>query len=211
MKAQSSPKKQDQNNADTKPTREDAEKAVETLIRWAGEDPARKEIQKTPSRFINAFEEHFSGYSQNPDEVFGRDFEDAQDYNDYVLLTDIPVHSHCQHHMHPILGRAHIAYWPDGTLAGLSKFARVVNILSKRMVSQEILTRDIRACIDRVLKPKGSAVIMSAKHLCMSTRGVNSSDIETTSSSFSGIFDTDRDVRTRLLNQIHAEKKRAVF
>lgn len=199
MKPQSVSDKQDQNQ----PDKSQAEQAVKTILSYLGEDPQRTELLKTPARFIKAFEEHCSGYQKDPVSIFGSDFEPADNYNDFVCLTDIPIHSHCQHHIHPIIGKAHIAYWPGEKLAGLSKVARATHILSKRLVSQESLTTDIRECLEEVLAPKGVAVLIAARHLCISTRGVNHPDMLTTTTAFSGIFDSDPEVRQRFLDKAY--------
>ena len=202
MKPHTPETKQDIKDTPANPSREEAEKAVETLIRWAGEDPSAEGLEKTPARVVRAFEEHFAGYREDPDTLLGPDFEPAEGYKDYVSLTHIPVYSHCRHHLHPILGHAHIAYWPGNHLAGLSKIARVVQSFCKKMVSQESLTTDIRDCLDRNIKPQGCAVIIEARHLCITTRGVKSPDIQTRTASYSGIFDQDEQVRQRFLSSL---------
>lgn len=177
-------------------------KAVETLLRWAGEDPAREGLIETPSRVTAAYEEFFSGYRKDPAAELSKTFEDIQGFDDMVLVKDIDFISHCEHHMVPILGRAHVAYWPTDKVVGISKLARIVDIYARRLVSQENMTRNIVNVIDEVLAPKGAAVMISANHQCMSTRGVNKGASQTVTSMFSGIFKDDRDVQRRFLDMI---------
>lgn len=202
MKPQSAANKQANKQKNQKPSREEAEEAVRTLISWAGDDPDRQEVLKTPSRVVKSFEEHFAGYEQDPSTVFGSEMEKAKGYSDMVVLKDITIHSYCQHHMLPILGKAHIAYWPDGELPGLSKFIRLTNIFAKRMTSQEIMTYNIRNAIDEHLQTLGAAVVVEAKHLCMTTRGITSPDVFTTTSSYSGVFEKNDEVRERFLKAL---------
>ena len=202
MKPQSAANKQANKQKNQKPSREEAEEAVRTLISWAGDDPDRQEVLKTPSRVVKSFEEHFAGYDQDPSTVFGSEMEKAKGYSDMVVLKDITIHSYCQHHMLPILGKAHIAYWPDGELPGLSKFIRLTNIFAKRMTSQEIMTYNIRNAIDEHLQTLGAAVVVEAKHLCMTTRGITSPDVFTTTSSYSGVFEKNDEVRERFLKAL---------
>ena len=183
----------------SRPDEQEAEQAIRTLLQWIGEDPDREELRKTPARVLKAYKEHFAGYHTNPETVFGQDLEDAGEYKDFVALTNITLNSHCEHHMHPIIGKAHIAYWPGEKLAGLSKLARTAEILSKRLVSQERLTTEIRECIDQALSTKGCAVVITARHLCMSTRGISDPDVMTTTSSFSGVFEKANQIRERFL------------
>jgi len=182
-----------------RPSREEAEKAVETLLRWAGEDPEREGLIETPARVVRAYEEFFSGYDKNAEEELSKTFEDIQGFDDFVLVKEIDFVSHCEHHMVPIIGKAHVAYWPDAKVVGISKLARVVDIFAKRMVSQENLTKQIVNCIDNALKPKGVAVMIDADHQCMSIRGVNKPGSSTITSTFSGIFKEDQHVRERFL------------
>lgn len=183
----------------TKPSREEAEEAVRTLLRWAGENPTRPGLRETPGRVTRAYEEFFAGYDQSADELLCKTFEDIEGYNDFVLVKNIDFTSHCEHHMVPIIGRAHVAYWPDARIVGISKLARVVDVFAKRLVSQETMTRQIIDSIDRTLAPKGTAVMIDAVHHCMSIRGTAKAGASTITSQFSGIFEHDEKVRARFL------------
>lgn len=187
---------------DNRPSREEAMKAVETLLRWAGEDPAREGLRETPKRVVKAYEEYFTGYAKDAAKELSKTFEDIQNFDDMVLVKNIDFVSHCEHHMVPILGRAHVAYWPDEKIVGISKLARIVDIYARRLVSQENMTRNIVNVIDEVLAPKGVAVLIEANHQCMSTRGVNKGDSSTVTTTFSGVFKEDRDVQRRFLDMI---------
>lgn len=187
---------------DNRPTREEAMKAVETLLRWAGENPSREGLLDTPKRVVKAYEEFFSGYTKDPAADLSRTFEDIEGFDDMVIVRGIDFVSHCEHHLVPILGTAHVAYWPDEKVVGISKLARIVDIYGRRLVSQENMTRNIVQCIDEVLKPKGVAVYIDANHQCMSTRGVNKAHSSTVTSMFSGIFKEDRDVQRRFLDAL---------
>lgn len=182
-----------------KPTRAEAEEAVRTLLRWAGEDPARPGLRDTPGRVTRAYEEFFAGYEQSADDILSKTFEDIEGYNDFVLVKNIDFTSHCEHHMVPIIGRAHVAYWPDQRIVGISKLARVVDVFAKRLVSQENMTTQIVESIDRALAPKGTAVMINAVHHCMSIRGTAKAAASTVTSRFSGIFEHDEKVRARFL------------
>lgn len=186
---------------DARPSREEAEKAVETLIRWAGDDPARPGLLDTPARVTRAYEEFFAGYCQNAEELLDCTFEDIQGYDDFVLVKNIDFVSHCEHHMVPIVGKAHVAYWPDQRVVGISKLARIVDVYAKRLVSQETMTRQILEAISETLSPRGVAVSIDAVHHCMSSRGVFKRDSSTVTSLFSGIFRDDSTVRDRFLAQ----------
>lgn len=185
-----------------RPSRKQAQEAVETLIRWAGDDPAREGLRDTPARVVKAYEEFFSGYGRDAQEELSKTFEDIKDFDDMVIVKDIDFTSHCEHHMVPILGRAHVAYWPDQRVVGISKLARVVDIFSNRLISQEKMTNLIVAAIDEALTPKGAAVMISANHQCMSSRGVNKGNSSTVTSSFSGIFKQDSAVQKRFLDLV---------
>lgn len=187
---------------DNRPSRDEAMKAVEVLLRWAGEDPAREGLIETPKRVVKAYEEFFSGYTKDASEELQKTFEDIQGFDDMVVVKGIDFVSHCEHHLVPILGKAHVAYWPDEKVVGISKLARVVDIFGRRLVSQENMTRNILQCIDKTLKPKGVAVYIDANHQCMSTRGVNKGASSTVTSMFCGIFKEDRDVQRRFLDMI---------
>ncbi len=187
---------------DNRPSREEAMKAVETMLRWAGEDPTREGLLDTPKRVVKAYEEFFSGYTKDAAKELSKTFEDIQGFDDMVLVKDIDFVSHCEHHLVPILGKAHVAYWPDEKIVGISKLARIVDIYGRRLVSQENMTRNIVQCIDNTLSPKGVAVYIQANHQCMSTRGVNKGGSSTVTSMFSGVFKEDRDVQSRFLDMI---------
>jgi len=187
---------------DNRPSREEAMKAVETLILWAGEDPAREGLLETPKRVVTAYEEFFAGYKKDAAAVLNKTFEDIQGFDDMVVVRDIEFVSHCEHHLVPILGKAHVAYWPNEQIVGISKLARVVDIFARRLVSQENLTRNILQSIDETLAPKGVAVYIDANHQCMSTRGINKACASTVTTMFSGIFKEDRDVQRRFLDMI---------
>ena len=187
---------------DNRPSREEAMKAVETLLRWAGEDPTREGLVETPKRVVAAYEEYFCGYEKDASEELSKTFEDIEGFDDMVLVKGIDFVSHCEHHLVPILGKAHVAYWPDEKVVGISKLARIVDIYGRRLVSQENMTRNILNCIDKTLKPKGAAVYIDANHQCMSTRGVSKGRSSTVTSMFCGIFKEDRDVQRRFLDMI---------
>lgn len=190
------------NAVQPRPTREEAEKAVEVLLRWAGENPAREGLIETPARVVRAYEEFFAGYGKDAGEELRKTFEDIQGFDDIVLVRDIEFVSHCEHHIAPIIGRAHVAYWPNEKVVGISKLARVVDIFARRLVSQENMTSQIVKCIDDALSPKGAAVYIDADHQCMSIRGVNKPGSGTVTTTFSGIFKTDPEVRERFLAMI---------
>lgn len=180
--------------ADNKPSvlRSEAENAVRTLIKWAGEDPTREGLIDTPKRVVKAFEEYFKGYHEDPQKILSKTFEEIEGYNDMVVVRDIEVRSHCEHHMVPIIGRAHIGYLPDGKVVGLSKLARLVEVYAKRLQTQETMTAQIADAIEKYLKPKGVAVLIDATHHCMTMRGVKHSGSSTITSQFRGGFDNAR-------------------
>ena len=188
------------NDQHARPTRAEAEEAVATLLRWVGENPAREGLRATPGRVVRAWDEFCAGYAQDADEILSTTFEDIEGYDDFVLVKNIDFISHCEHHMVPIIGRAHVAYWPGEKIVGISKLARVVDVFAKRLVSQENMTREIRDSIERVLKPKGTAVMIDAAHHCMSIRGAAKPDSSTVTALFSGIFEHDDKVRERFLS-----------
>ncbi|HXV74240.1 MAG TPA: GTP cyclohydrolase I FolE, partial [Sphingomonadales bacterium] len=159
-----------------RPSRAEAEEAVKTLILWAGDDPEREGLIETPSRVVKAFEEFFKGYTEDPDEILSRTFEEVEGYDDMVIVRDIDVESHCEHHMVPMVGVAHIAYLPNQRVVGLSKIARVVEVFARRLQTQETMTAQIADAIEAVLKPRGVAVFIDAAHQCMTTRGVMKKD-----------------------------------
>ena len=187
----------------TRPTREDAEAAVATLLRWIGEDPAREGLVDTPARVARTWEEMFAGYDQDPALLLGRTFEEVGGYEDMVMMRAITFHSHCEHHAVPIHGLAHVAYVPDGKVVGLSKIARVVDIFAHRLQTQENLTAQIADTIRDVLEPKGVAVMVEADHMCMVMRGIRKEGARTITTRFSGTFE-DRAEQDRFLSLVRA-------
>lgn len=174
-----------------RPSAAEAEKAVETLLRWIGEDVEREGLLDTPARVAKAYSEMFSGYDEDPKTVLGRTFEEVGGYDDMVLVKDITFHSHCEHHMVPIIGRAHVAYLPDGKVLGLSKIARTVEIFARRLQTQENMTAQIAHAIDEALAPRGVAVMLEAEHMCMAMRGIRKQGSTTTTTCFTGQFRND--------------------
>ncbi|MGH6847202.1 MAG: GTP cyclohydrolase I FolE [Methylocella sp.] len=191
----------------TRPTREEAEAAVRVLLRWTGDDPSREGLRDTPKRVVKAFEEFFSGYQDDAASVLSRVFEEVHGYDDVVLVRDIPFSSHCEHHMVPFFGMAHVAYYPSETgVVGLSKLARLVDVYAKRLQTQEALTAQIVGAIDRHLRPRGCAVMLEAQHLCMSMRGVRKHGAETVTTQFTGIFRDDPAEQIRFLTMLRGGK-----
>lgn len=186
----------------TKPTRQEAEAAVRTLIEWTGDNPDREGLQETPKRVIKAYEEFFAGYDEDPEEILSKTFEEVEGYDEMVLLKNMRFESHCEHHMVPIIGQAHIAYIPENRVVGISKLARVLDVFAKRLQTQEVMTAQIADAIENTLKPKGVAVIIDAKHQCMTTRGVHKPDASTITSRLSGIFKTDPRTRQEFMNMV---------
>jgi len=182
-----------------RPSRQEAEEAVRTLIRWAGDDPRRPGLVDTPSRVARAYEEFFAGYGESAAEVLGRTFEDIVGYDDFVLVKNIDFLSHCEHHIVPITGHAHVAYMPGEKVVGISKLARVVDIFARRLVSQENMTQEIVRAIEQEIAPRGVAVVIDAAHHCMSRRGVSKVNSSTVTSAFTGVFKEDGALRTRFL------------
>ena len=189
-------------NTREKPSEEQAKEAVRTLIAWAGDDPNREGLLETPKRVIKAYNEFFSGYNDNPDKILSKTFEEVAGYDEMVVIKDIRLESHCEHHMVPILGNAHVAYIPDKRVVGISKLARIVDTYAKRLQTQETMTAQIAACIQRVLLPKGVAVVVDAAHQCMTTRGVQKSTASTVTSRMLGLFRTDARTRSEFMNFI---------
>jgi len=190
-----------------RPTRAEAEDAVRTLLAWAGDDPEREGLKDTPKRVTAAFEEYFSGYGADPMEPLSRTFEDVGGYDDMVILRDIRVESHCEHHMAPFIGLAHIAYLPQRRVAGLSKLARVVDIFAKRLQTQEALTAQIAHAVEKSLAPRGVAILIEAEHQCMSTRGIHKTGASTITTRFTGVFEHDSSYRDRFLQMVHAARR----
>ena len=182
-----------------RPTREQAEKAVKTLLQWAGDDPAREGLVDTPARVARAFEDWFSGYGQDPEEYLKRTFEEIEGYDDMVVLKDIRFESHCEHHLAPIIGRAHVGYLPTSRVVGISKLARVVEAFARRLQVQEKMNAQIAHCIQKVLQPKGVAVVIEAAHQCMTTRGVHKTGVTMVTSTMLGAFRDNSDTRREFL------------
>ncbi len=193
----------DQAKSLKRPSQEEAEEAVRTLLAWAGDDPSRSGLKDTPKRVVEAYSEFFSGYSEDPKDILNRTFEEAAGYDDIVMLRDIDVHSHCEHHIIPFVGRAHVAYFPTKKVVGISKLARVVEIYARRLQTQETMTAQIADAINDVLKPKGVAVMIEAVHQCMSLRGVQKPNVATITTQFKGLFADDADQRSRFLQLVN--------
>ncbi|SON55436.1 GTP cyclohydrolase 1 [Hartmannibacter diazotrophicus] len=187
-----------------RPTREEAEQAVRTLIAWAGDDPDREGLVDTPARVAKAYGELFGGYDQDANEQLARVFEEVGGYKDMILVRDIPFFSHCEHHMVPFIGKAHIAYYPNAGVVGLSKLARVVDVFSRRLQTQENLTAQIADAIEEALKPRGVAVLVEAEHQCMSMRGVQKQGVSTLTTQFTGVFDRDPTEQVRFMTMVRS-------
>ncbi len=189
------------NGRKPKPTREEAEDAVRTLLAWTGDDPEREGLLDTPKRVVKAYEEFFSGYDEDPVKSLSKTFEEVGGYDDIVMLRDIDLNSHCEHHMIPFIGKAHIAYFPTENVVGISKLARVVEIYSRRLQTQETMTAQIAETIETALKPKGTAVMIEAVHQCMSLRGIQKPNVATITTQFTGMF-KDIEQQNRFLTLI---------
>src|SRR6201982_2616741 len=185
-----------------RPTRAEAEEAVRTLLRWAGDEPEREGLNGTPARVVRAYEEWFAGYGEDPAELLQRTFEEAGGYDEIVLLRDIRFESHCEHHMAPIIGRAHIGYLPRNRVVGISKLARLVEVYAKRLQIQERMTAEIATCLDEVLKPHGVAVVTEATHQCMTTRGIHKTGVSMVTSRMLGVFRDHAETRQDFLSAI---------
>lgn len=185
-----------------KPDRQEAEKAVETLLLWAGEDPSREGLADTPRRVARAYQDWFSGYTIDPITFLSRTFEEVDGYDEMIVLRDIAFESHCEHHMAPIIGKAHVGYLPNNKIVGISKLARVVDAFARRFQVQEKLTAQIAQCIQDVLKPKGVGVVIDAVHQCMTTRGIHKSGVSMVTSQMLGAFRNDARTRSEFLGVI---------
>ena len=192
-----------QSIATDKPTRSDAEDAVRTLIRWAGDNPKRQGMRGTPARVVRAYEEWFSGYTENPRDYLNRTFDEVAGYDEIVVLRDISFESHCEHHLAPIIGRVHIGYLPRKRVVGISKLARLVDVYARRFQIQEKMTAEIAACLNDVLKPYGVAVVIEAAHQCMTTRGVHKSGVTMVTSQMLGVFRKRLETRHEFLSAIN--------
>jgi len=186
-----------------KPSRAEAEAAVATLLRWAGDDPTREGLTGTPDRVVRAFEEWFAGYDQDPHAILERTFSEVEGYDEIVFLKDIRFESHCEHHLAPIIGRAHIAYLPDRRVVGISKLARLVDIYAKRLTIQEKMTAQIANTLNEVLQPRGVAVVIDAAHQCMTTRGVHKTGVSMMTSRMLGAFRDDATTRREFLAMLN--------
>ncbi len=182
-----------------RPSRAEAEAAVRTLILWAGDNPDREGLEDTPKRVVKSYEEFFEGYRQDPEDILRRTFEETEGYDEMVVLKDIEFHSHCEHHMVPITGKAFVAYLPDKRVVGISKLARVVEAYARRLQIQEKMTSQIANAINDVLKPRGVAVIIEAEHQCMTSRGVNKPGVAMVTSTMLGAFRDDASTRREFL------------
>ncbi|MCO5083765.1 MAG: GTP cyclohydrolase I FolE [Rhizobiaceae bacterium] len=187
-----------------RPSQAEVEAAVRTLIRWTGDDPDREGLVDTPRRVAKAYREMFSGYDQSPAEELGRTFEEVAGYDDMVIVRDIKFHSHCEHHMVPIIGRAHVGYLPDRKVVGLSKIARVVDIFAHRLQTQEAMTAQISSVIQDVLNPRGVAVMIEAEHMCMAMRGIRKQGSSTLTSSFTGVFRDSPEEQVRFVTMVRS-------
>jgi GTP cyclohydrolase I len=185
-----------------RPSQEEVEAAVSVLLRWTGDNPAREGLLDTPKRVAKAYREMFSGYDQDPAVELGRVFEEVEGYDDIVLVRDIQFHSHCEHHMVPIIGKAHVAYLPDGKVVGLSKIARVVDIFAHRLQTQEAMTAQIAGVIQDVLNPRGVAVMIEAEHMCMAMRGIRKQGSSTLTTTFTGAFKNHPEEQARFLMMV---------
>lgn len=188
----------------SRPTREQAEKAVEVLLRWAGDDPSREGLLDTPRRVASAFEQYFSGYAIDPADFLSRTFEEVDGYDEMVVLRDIRLESHCEHHLAPFIGRAHVAYLPNRRVVGISKLARLVDAYAKRLQIQEKLTAQIANTLDEILQPKGVAVVIEAQHQCMTMRGVHKPGVTMQTSRMLGLFRQDPRTRQEFFSLINA-------
>ena len=185
-----------------RPTREEAEAAVRVLLRWAGDNPSREGLLDTPKRVVKAYEELFKGYTQDAEAQLSTVFEEVEGYDDMVLVKDIPFTSHCEHHMVPFVGKAHVAYFPAEGVVGLSKLARVVEVFARRLQTQETMTAQITDTIDNALKPRGIAVLIEAEHMCMSMRGVQKQGASTITTRFTGAFRDDPAEQARFFSMV---------
>ena len=188
----------------SRPSRKEAEIAVKTLIKWAGDNPNREGLRETPKRVIDAYEEFFSGYRSKPAEILSKTFDDVEGYDEMVIVRDISIESHCEHHMVPFIGKAHIGYIPDKRVVGISKLARIADVFAKRLQTQETMTVQIADTINEVLKPKGVAVVIDAQHQCMTTRGTHKTESSTITSRMLGLFRTNSNTRSEFMNLINS-------
>ncbi|MBL8585085.1 MAG: GTP cyclohydrolase I FolE [Rhizobiaceae bacterium] len=193
---------QDISQQTERPNQTEVEAAVRTLLLWTGDNPDREGLKDTPRRVASAYREMFSGYDQDPAEELGRTFEEVAGYDDLVIVKDIRFHSHCEHHMVPIIGRAHVGYLPDGKVVGLSKIARVVDIFAHRLQTQEAMTAQVAGLIQDVLSPRGVAVMIEAEHMCMAMRGIRKQGSTTLTSTFTGAFRDSPEEQVRFITMV---------
>ena len=187
-----------------KPSRKQAEEAVKILIKWAGDNPEREGLLETPKRVVNSYKEFFSGYDSKPEQILSKTFDEVEGYDEMVIVRDIAIESHCEHHMVPFIGIAHIGYIPNKRIVGISKLARIADVFAKRLQTQEIMTAQIADTINEVLKPKGVAVVIDAQHLCMTTRGTHKTESSTITSRMLGLFRTNSNTRSEFMNLINS-------
>jgi GTP cyclohydrolase I len=187
-----------------KPSRKQAEEAVKILIKWAGDNPEREGLLETPKRVVNSYKEFFSGYDSKPEQILSKTFDEVEGYDEMVIVRDITIESHCEHHMVPFIGIAHIGYIPDKRIVGISKLARIADVFAKRLQTQEIMTAQIADTINEVLKPKGVAVVIDAQHQCMTTRGTHKTESSTITSRMLGLFRTNSNTRSEFMNLINS-------
>ena len=193
-------------NTKKQPSAEEAKEAVRTLISWAGDDPEREGLLETPKRVIKAYKEFFAGYFEDPHEILSKTFEEVAGYDEMVIVKNIKVESHCEHHMVPILGIAHVAYIPNKRVVGISKLARIIDFFGKRLQTQETMTAQIAETIQKVLQPKGVAVVVDASHQCMTTRGIHKTESSTITSRMLGAFRDNPETRGEFMNLINSPK-----
>jgi GTP cyclohydrolase I len=184
------------------PSMEEAKDAVRTLIAWAGDDPEREGLLETPDRVVKAYKQFFAGYGEDPEAILSKTFEEVEGYDEMVIVREIRVESHCEHHIAPILGKAHVGYIPDKRVVGISKLARIVDVFGKRFQTQETMTAQIADTITKVLKPKGVAVVIDASHQCMTTRGIHKTDSSTVTSKMTGVFKKNINTRNEFMTLI---------
>ena len=187
-----------------KPSRKQTEEAVKTLIKWAGDNPEREGLVETPKRVVNSYKEFFSGYDSKPEQILSKTFDEVEGYDEMVIVRDIAIESHCEHHMVPFIGIAHIGYIPNKRIVGISKLARIADVFAKRLQTQEIMTAQIADTINEVLKPKGVAVVIDAQHQCMTTRGTHKTESSTITSRMLGLFRTNSNTRSEFMNLINS-------
>jgi GTP cyclohydrolase I len=187
-----------------KPSRKQAEEAVKILIKWAGDNPEREGLLETPKRVVNSYKEFFSGYDSKPEQILSKTFDEVEGYDEMVIVRNITIESHCEHHMVPFIGIAHIGYIPDKRIVGISKLARIADVFAKRLQTQEIMTAQIADTINEVLNPKGVAVVIDAQHQCMTTRGTHKTESSTITSRMLGLFRTNSNTRSEFMNLINS-------